>query len=712
MKQLFYLLFFIFFISLPAFAGDPPGDAEYKLFELEGKQGLKDDEGNVLISAKYDELGWSKGGFHVSNQAIGYRAGDRWGIITLHDRVVTEARYTRLYPATGGMLVAATLHQTSLQHRYGIITVEGKTIIPLKYVAVKPAGLRVIVTGRQGKKFVSGVLDLDNRVVIPLGYNDISFLGNMRFSVVNEDGKAALFSDKGKQLTSFDRDSIGNFRNGYAITCNNHLRGLINIDGIEVVPVGRKEFNISPDGVTAREFNSWYAVSDDNKVITSFRYDQVESFGKGVRRVEANGKTWLIDDYEQALTPQNYDGITVLDNGLVSFRIGSGIGILNSDFEEVLPARFDSVFLTDDLLCLRENIHGRNVWSLYDRFGVRKSRYHYEGIGDRSRYLYPVRRNGHWGFVNRSGEEVVHCVYDEVSPYVGGLAVVNFHKEYGIIDKTGEWVVLPQKSPLKVIDSKYYLQFNGRLTTLKDIEKGTVYFTENPVEIKENYLLEHLADGKVWKIDFQGRIVTPVVSGDRYEEVRPPSEGFYAVKIDGKYGFIDAENRLRVANRYDEVGSFSEGLAAISLMGRWGFIDKAERLVIQPLYKNNSVFKNGLAIVANEKGAGLIDVTGKQVCALEYDNITRLANGRFIAQKGDKYGLISETGKVIINVKYQELRDLDNGFAVVKLFGKYGLVSTHGVDIIPVMYDQLIYDEANESYLAMKKSEWESVRLP
>ncbi|ELR71271.1 hypothetical protein C900_02886 [Fulvivirga imtechensis AK7] len=714
MKDIFYLLIFVFFSSsfftdLTAF---PSGSADYQLFEREGKQGLKDNEGNILISASYDELGWSKGPFEVFNNVLGYRQGSQWGVISLQNEIIIANRFSQLYPGAKNMLIAGIKDPASHRHLMGVVTIEGKEVLPFQYASIRLTDLRAIVSTRQGSKYVYGVVDFDNKTVIPSQYADISFLGSLRFAVRNGEGKTAIFNDKGKQVLGFELDSISNFRHGYALTYENHLRGLINLDGAILQPVKYKDFKVSGDGVKALDFNQWHVISNDNQELKRMRYDALLPYGKGLTEVRANDKTWLINTEAEALTPKNYDQLKGFDSGFVAFRIDSRWGVMDDQYNVLMPARFDSVFLSEGMIYTREMIHGKLMWSMYDELGVKKSHYNYDEIGKRTSHLYPVKRQGHWGFIDRSGEEVIHCVYDEVSPFVDGLSAVGFHREFGIVDKTGDWIVLPQKARIRVINDQYYVTNDGRLTTLKSLDEGTIYFTENPLEIKENYLLEHLSDGTIWKIDFQGRMVKPAFSSDRYQEVRAPSEGFYAAKIDGKYGFIDAQNRLRIANRYDEAGSFSEGLAAVKLMGRWGFIDKLERLVIQPLYNKEAIFKNGLAVVSNDKGSGLITPEGKPACPFDFDAIERLDNGRFIAKKGNKTGLINESGRIIINVKYEELQDLNNGYAIVKLFGQYGLVDLNGVDIIPIAYDQLIYDPNNGNYLAMKKSQWESVSLP
>ena len=63
---------------------------------------------------------------------------------------------------------------------------------------------------------------------------------------------------------------------------------------------------------------------------------------------------------------------------------------------------------------------------------------------------------------------------------------------------------------------------------------------------------------------------------------------------------------------------FSEGLAAVKINGKWGFIDKSGQMVIQPQFATNyfskpSYFSGGLALVWAGEKWGYIDMTGKYV---------------------------------------------------------------------------------------------------
>src|SRR5687768_6640537 len=62
---------------------DCTNSIEFSPFEENGKFGLKNTNGDVLIPAEYDYLGWSNNTFSVIENVTGYRLHDQWGLINL-----------------------------------------------------------------------------------------------------------------------------------------------------------------------------------------------------------------------------------------------------------------------------------------------------------------------------------------------------------------------------------------------------------------------------------------------------------------------------------------------------------------------------------------------------------------------------------------------------------------------------------------------------
>jgi len=58
---------------------------------------------------------------------------------------------------------------------------------------------------------------------------------------------------------------------------------------------------------------------------------------------------------------------------------------------------------------------------------------------------------------------------------------------------------------------------------------------------------------------------------------------------------------------------FSEGFAAVQVGRKWGFIDTTGQTVIKPQFNSAGEFRGGLASVTTDNGKGYIDKTGRYV---------------------------------------------------------------------------------------------------
>jgi len=87
-------------MAIPIFA------KSYRTFEENGKVGLKDDSGNVVLPPSFEALGWSDGNFSVIGEVTGYRLQGSWGIINLKKELITKADYESLVYCGGDCIVA------------------------------------------------------------------------------------------------------------------------------------------------------------------------------------------------------------------------------------------------------------------------------------------------------------------------------------------------------------------------------------------------------------------------------------------------------------------------------------------------------------------------------------------------------------------------------------------------------------------------------
>lgn len=189
------------------------------------------------------------------------------------------------------------------------------------------------------------------------------------------------------------------------------------------------------------------------------------------------------------------------------------------------------------------------------------------------------------------------------------------------------------------------------------------------------------ASQKGWYIDHTGK----KAAIPSFDESSDFSDGMAAVKVNGKWGFINTEGEMVIEPRFDGlikprldgcigygvakhetdsatlVKYFSEGLAAYrDENGKWGYIDKKGKTVIVPQYTDAFPFSDGLAFVGFPNG---------------YLPIPRIDELGDIFDERRKplsmYGCIDKEGNLVIPPKYEwdklepELSSFQDGIALV-----------------------------------------------
>ena len=98
-----------------------------------------------------------------------------------------------------------------------------------------------------------------------------------------------------------------------------------------------------------------------------------------------------------------------------------------------------------------------------------------------------------------------------------------------------------------------------------------------------------------------------------WEDAKDFSEGFAAVKKDGKWGFINTDGELIIDCVYDSVGSFSEGLCAVQTGYEWDYIDADGKTVIDGNFEAANKFSEGRASVMLNYKYCIIDTEGNNL---------------------------------------------------------------------------------------------------
>ena len=345
----------------------------------------------------------------------------------------------------------------------------------------------------------------------------------------------------------------------------------------------------------------------------------------------------------------------------------------------------------------------------------------YENVGKFNEGFAAVQLNNKWGYIDKSGKDVVPFKYDFAYDFHEGSALVEIDQKYGFIDKTGKSITqfiyeyqsgnfcegmskvkrdgkwgFIDKSGKEVITAKYIAvhDFHEGLAAVQT----TVY---------SDYYKTYV---KAWGfIDIYGREVTELKFNiERYgveSSVDDFKDGLAKVKINNKFGFINKMGKEVIPVIFSKVGDFHDGLVWVQIDGNgttrephFKYLDKNGNQTIAKVFAIAGNFYNGIAIVGEcKEGYGYcanpyyyIDKNGKVVNKKsELVCIMDNCGGRGPSEhdEGCKFGFKDFTGKIIIPFLYDHCPYFYNGIALVSINNKYGYIDETGKKITPIKYD-------------------------
>ena len=269
------------------------------------------------------------------------------------------------------------------------------------------------------------------------------------------------------------------------------------------------------------------------------------------------------------------------------------------------------------------------------------------------------------GLINRQFEEVIPCIYEEISSlykyqkrdsnelFIEGLAKVKKNGEYALINPKNE-IILPF--------GKYYdiQMLTGNVLKASTFNKHERKDKRGNLTTFRTYVI----------IDKEGN----QLSDQEYENIFDFNNGFAVVRIEDMYGIIDSQGKevIPCKYKYDEytrmdIKDFVDyGVVRIKKNGRWGLLNRKGELIVPATYDKMSAFVDGLSLVNRGLFWFAINPSGEVEINLGIISPTQsnFTGGRLGIKKEidgkKKYGYIDHKGEVVIPCKFDKASSFKN----------------------------------------------------
>jgi len=257
---------------------------------------------------------------------------------------------------------------------------------------------------------------------------------------------------------------------------------------------------------------------------------------------------------------------------------------------------------------------------------------------DFSDRLARFRSGGKFGYVNRSGKEIIPAAFEGAADFSGGVALVIQGGRYGFIDSTGTFVFKPQFDSVgKFVGDFVVVGLGGKYGVVHRGGETILPCEYDSVRVQTPEEWDYYQT-----IGFKADDLAVIYAGKGEEYVEYYS---FIVRPDG------SSASERVAG---SVGLFYDGLASFSLGDKTGFLGPDARIAAIPQYAEVLPFSGGRAWVRNAEGWGIIGRRGEVVVPPRYDRCELIdASTAVVREKtSGKCGLVSSAGAVIVPCEY------------------------------------------------------------
>ncbi len=331
-----------------------------------GKYGLIDFNGNVLLNCEYDKIEPIIG---VENSLLTTKDG-KIGVVSTTGSVIIENEYAEITALTSeyenGYIVK------NEDSKYGVIGTNKKVLLPIEYDGIKHVYYNNVYVAKTEEKWQ--IINTSDKSTVKVDYEDFVSINNNHIIVKSSD-KYGIIATDGTVEVEPQYQSLKYMYQNYYIAEKDNLFGVIDVSNNE------KKIDFTYN-------NLIYIQSAD---IIEGESDKIET-----------------DLYDRSFNLK-LSGIVSeinVDKGYMKVRVNSEYKYYNFKFEE---CKSKDVLISNTLFLSKKD----GKYGYVDKNGVVVINYIYDDATEQNDSGFvAVKKDGKWGAINSKGETVVEPTYE------------------------------------------------------------------------------------------------------------------------------------------------------------------------------------------------------------------------------------------------------------------------------------------------------------
>ena len=190
-------------------------------------------------------------------------------------------------------------------------------------------------------------------------------------------------------------------------------------------------------------------------------------------------------------------------------------------------------------------------WGFVDKTGNQIINAQFDEVGDFTEGKCAVmNKEGKWGYIDKSGKIIINYQFDEAAPFKGEKAIVTIDNKAGVIDNEGKYIINPQFSSAKNDGEIFLISQEDKVGWCDNAGKYIINPQfDNAYPFKENKLACIVSGGKYGYIDKTGKIMI----NPQFDFASPFIGKIAIVSLGDKFGLIDEEGKYKVNPQFDSI---------------------------------------------------------------------------------------------------------------------------------------------------------------
>ncbi len=448
---------------------------DYAVAFKDNKWGVIDQEGNILIDPSYSEMiviPNSKKEVFLCTYDVDYNSGEyktkalnskNEEIFTEYDKVEAIQNIDK----NSNIWYEDNVLKVEKDKKYGLINLSGKELLPCEYDEITTIeGIKNAL--KVSKNGLYGIVDDEGKIILKTEYSDITNLGKESkdgFIIKSNDGKFGVVNYSGELVLDAIYDEVLKvYENDLYVVSKSGKQVLVKNDGTEVLKSGFDEISSilknQENGVIFKSNNKYGVMKTTGEIQIRAKYDELKEAKSGILIAKENNKYGIIDLKEDTKVEFKYN--TIDYNESANLYIAEDENFNNDIIDDEYSVKLSGILVDldseKDYIELRQN----------DEYKYYNFKFQEKNVGDifTSNTLFLSKKDGKYGFVDKSGNVVVDYIYDDATEQNSyGYAGIKKDGKWGSIDNNGKVV----QEPTYNLDDYLKIDFIGRWHYGKDI---------------------------------------------------------------------------------------------------------------------------------------------------------------------------------------------------------------------------------------------------